>query len=196
MTNPTTGSRALLLCAALLSLAPLQARAGDITGKVDATPAKYLEETVVYVEKADGKYTPKTAQMDQKGMKFIPHLLTITAGDSVKFLNNDGVDHNVYTPDNEAYNLGMFSKGGSKDQLFKTPGVYSQLCSVHPEMLAWVFVGQNPYSAIVEKDGSFKIKGVPPGTYSVAVWNSKLKAGPQSVTVAAGKVEVNFSVKR
>jgi hypothetical protein len=91
----------------------------------------------------------------------------------------------------------MFPKGASRERQFKNLGVYSQLCSVHPEMLAWVFVGQNPYAVAVDpKDGSFTIKGVPPGTYSVAVWNSKLKAPAQSVTVTSGKTDVNFSVKR
>jgi plastocyanin len=197
MPTATSLPRPLLAFAALLGIAS-GARAGDIVGKVDATPAKYLEETVVYVEKAEGPSAPKTAVMDQKGMKFVPHVLTITVGDSVKFLNSDGVDHNVYTTDNEGYNLGTFSKGTSREHVFSAKGVYSQLCSVHPEMLAWVFVGQNPHSAAVDpKDGTFKISGVPAGTYSVAVWNPKLKAPAQSVTVpAAGKVDANFSVKR
>src|SRR5712692_1721541 len=107
----------------------------------------------------------------------------------------DGVDHNVYSPDNEGYNLGMFPKGQTRDQVFKKQGVYSQLCSVHPEMLAYVFVGQNPYAAVVGKKGQYKIEGVPPGQYTVAVWNSHLKAPPLSLTVTAGKAEANFSVK-
>ena len=184
--------RLLILC---LCAAPL-ARAGEITGKVDATPPKYLAETVVYVEKAAGTFAPKSHKMDQKGMKFIPHVIAITAGDTVQFLNSDGVDHNVYSPDNDGYNLGMIPKDAKGDHKFDKPGVYSQLCSVHPEMLAYVHVGQNPYAAVVGKDGTYKIEGVPPGQYTVAVWNSHLKAPGASVTVAAGKAEANFSVKR
>lgn len=192
----THSGRSLLLLATLFAGLG-GARAGEITGKVEATPAKYLEETVVYVEKAAAPSTPRTHKMDQKGMKFLPHVLAITAGDTVKFLNNDGVDHNVYSTDHEGYNLGMFAKGGSRDQVFKTPGVYAQLCSVHPEMLGYIFVGQNPHAAVVAKDGTYKLEGVPPGTYSVAVWNSKLKAAPVTVTVTAGKpAEASFSVKR
>ena len=179
---------ALLLCPA--------AFAGEITGKVDTTPAKYLAETIVYVEKAPGTFTPKTHKMDQKGMKFIPHLLTVTAGDTVEFLNSDGVDHNVYSPDNESYNLGMMPAKGSGKYTFSKAGAYSQLCSVHPEMLAYVFVGQNPFAAVVDKDGSYRIEGVPPGQYTVAVWNSHLKAKGAAVTVGAGKAEANFSAKR
>lgn len=170
--------------------------AGEITGKVDVTPAKYLAETIVYVEKAPGTFPPKTHKMDQKGMKFLPHLLTVTTGDTVEFSNSDGVDHNVYSPDNEGYNLGMIAGGKTGKHTFDKPGTYSQLCSVHPEMLAYVFVGQNPFAAAVGKDGTYKIEGVPPGQYTVAVWNSHLKAKGESVTVGAGKAEANFSVKR
>jgi hypothetical protein len=130
-------------------------------------------------------------------MQFIPHMIAITVGDSVKFLNNDNVDHNVYSPDHEGYNLGMFPKDKSAERKFDKEGVYSQLCSVHPEMLAYVFVGQNPYAAPVGKDGKFTIKDVPPGKYTIEIWNSHLEGAGQEVTVEAGKpVEVNFQIKR
>jgi plastocyanin len=170
---------------------------GTITGKVEATPAKYLADTIVYLKQAPGTCKAKTTTMDQKGMKFIPHILTICVGDSVKFLNHDGVDHNVFSPDLGGYNLGMFKGGETRSYTFTKEGVYTQLCSVHPEMLAFVFVGQNPYAAVVDATGSFTIKNVPPGSYEVAVWNPKLKADVKSVTVTAGKpAEVSFALKR
>ena len=178
-------------------VALLLAAGGSITGKVSATPEKYLKDTVVYVKQAPGETAPKTLSMDQKGMEFRPHILVAAVGDTVKFLNNDGVDHNVYSPDGDAYNLGVFPKGQSRDKKFDKAGVYTQLCSIHPEMLAYVFVGQNRYAAAVEKDGSFKIEGVPPGTYTVAVWNPKLKADEASVTVEAGKAaKAEFALAR
>jgi plastocyanin len=181
----------------ILSLIPTVALAGSITGKVDATPAKYLAETVVYVKEAKATHAAAKVTIDQKGMKFSPHVVAITAGDSVDFLNHDNVDHNVFSPDNEGYNLGMFNANETRNYAFAKPGVYTQLCSVHPEMLAYIFVGQNPHHAVIEADGRFKIDHVPPGTYQVAVWNSKLKAAEQTVTVAEGKAaEVNFSIKR
>lgn len=199
MTSFSRNARSLsALFAAAAALLPLSAaRAGEIAGKVDATPAKYLEGTVVYVEKAPGTFAPKTEKMDQKGMKFIPPVLRATVGDTVEFQNSDGVDHNVYTSDNEGYNLGMIPKGGKGKYTFTKPGTYAQLCSVHPEMLAYIFVGQNPYSAIVGKDGSYKIADVPPGDYTVAITNPHLKAASAPVSVAAGKPgAANFSLKR
>lgn len=182
----------------LLALPPSAALAGGtISGKVEANPPKYLAETVVYVKEAPGTFAKKSHEMDQKGMKFLPHLLAITVGDSVKFLNHDHVGHNVYTTDNEGYNLGTFKEGEERSYTFNQAGVYSQLCSVHPEMLGYIWVGQNPYSAVVDAHGNYKIADVPAGAYEVEVWNSNLKASSVKVTVAEGKTATaHFSLKR
>ncbi len=175
---------------------PAEAAQPSISGKVSATPAKYLGETVVYLKGVNAKLTPKTVEMDQKGMQFIPHVLAITVGDTVNFLNHDAVPHNVFSPEG-GYNLGTWKAGETRSHKFTKPGAYTQLCSLHPEMLAFVFVGENPYQAVVGADGRFSIANVPPGTYQVAIWNSKLKAAAQTVTVAAGKpATVDFSLKR
>jgi plastocyanin len=174
-----------------------QAAGGSVSGRVEAMPAKYLEETVVYLKDVPGSYPAKKVPIDQKGMKFEPHVLAITAGDTVDFLNHDTVAHNVFSPDNEGYNLGTFKPGETRTYTFKTPGVYTQLCSIHPEMLGYIFVGQNPYAAVVDREGRFTIRDVPPGTYTIAVWNSHLKAADKKVTVAEGKTaEESFSLHR
>jgi plastocyanin len=184
---------AVLALPAVASAAPT----GTISGKVEATPEKYLADTVVYVKEAPGDHAPRTLKVDQKGMTFIPRILLATVGDTVQFLNSDRVDHNVYTPDGEAYNLGMFPKGQSREHKFTKAGTYTQLCSVHPEMIAYIFVGQNPYAAVVKKDGTYTIENVPPGNYEVAVWNPKLKAEAAPVVVEAGKsAKADFTLAR
>ncbi len=176
---------------------PALAQDGIIKGKVDVTPAKYLEDTIVYLKEVKGTYTPKTHALDQKGMRFLPHITIVTVGDTVDFLNHDNVVHNVYSPDGEGYNLGSFKLDEKRNYTFTKTGVYSQLCSIHPEMLGYVFVGQNPYAAAVDKKGAYEIKDVPPGTYKLSLWNAKLKAADKTVTVTAGKtLDENFSVKR
>ncbi|HEY5154748.1 MAG TPA: plastocyanin/azurin family copper-binding protein [Acidimicrobiales bacterium] len=178
----------LLILAVLTASATTLAADGTIAGKVDVTPAKYLEETVVYLKGVKGPArAPETKTMDQKAMVFLPHVMVITQGDTVKFLNHDNVVHNVYTPDNEGYNLGSFKQEEDRSYTFKQEGVYTQLCSMHPEMLAFIFVAPSPYAAVVDKKGSFTIPHVPPGTYQLAVWNSHLKAPDKPVTVAAGQ---------
>jgi len=199
-TRRRASSPRLRLLATGLALAlgsTARAEGGTISGTVDAQPAKYLEETVVYLKAVPGAYKPAEHQIDQKGMTFLPHILLVTQGDTVKFLNHDNVGHNVYSADNEGYNLGTFKENEVRTHTFAKPGVYSQLCSIHPEMLGYVFVGQNPYAAVVDKKGKYVIKNVPPGNYQLAVWNSKLKGPEKAVTVTAGKtIEENLTVKR
>jgi plastocyanin len=168
---------------------------GTITGTVEAKPSKFLPETVVYLVNVPGKWPAQTLEIDQKGMTFDPHILIITVGDSVQFHNHDKVDHNVFSPDG-GYDLGTWGFNKSIVHAFDKAGVYSHLCKVHPEMLAYVFVGQNPYAAVVDDKGNFTIDGVPPGTYELAVWNSHLKAVAQKITVKAGKQTAHFALKR
>lgn len=182
-----------------ISISPLAAAAqgGTISGKVEATPAKFLAETVVYIKEAKGTFPKKTEAMDQKGMQFSPHVMAVTVGDTVQFQNHDGMVHDVYTTDGEAYDLGTFDEGQTRPYTFQKTGTYAQLCSIHPEMLGYIFVGQNPYHAVVDSSGNYTIRNVPAGTYQLVVWNSKLKAAEQTITVAEGKTaQANFSLKR
>jgi len=177
---------ALTFIVAMLISAAALAEGGTVTGSVIAFPQKYAAETVVYLKDAPPPKAPRRHRLQQKGMTFLPHVLAIAVRDSVTFLNDDGVDHNVFASEAEAYNLGVFSKGESREHVFAKPGVYTQQCSMHPEMLAYIFVGTTAYSAAVDRDGRFSIPDVPPGTWKIAIWNPRLNAAEQTVTVARG----------
>jgi len=192
-----TLARAGAAALAALPALPALAEGGTVTGKVDVKPARFQDETVVYLKEVPGTRAPARHEMDQKGMKFLPMVLAVTAGDTVDFLNHDGVEHNVFSPSAEGWNLGTFKPLERRSQTFEAPGVYKIKCSIHPEMLGWVFVGQNPYAAALDRKGRYTLKDVPPGTYALAVWNANLPGTERSVTVATGKVvEESFSLKQ
>jgi plastocyanin len=195
----------ILLTFAPTLLAALAAAAADgsISGTVKAAGLASNADAVVFVQQAPGTFKPpaQPVTMDQKQMQFIPHVLPVVLGTSVRFLNSDPTPHNVFSPDFEKYNLGTWPKDQSKDHAFTTcakfPCVYTQLCRVHPEMEGFVVVLPNPYFAVSAKDGHFEIAGIPSGQYTVAVWHAKLKAQPKPVTVEAGKpVVVDFALAR
>jgi plastocyanin len=133
---------------------------------------------VVYVETVAGTFSVPAVHpvMDQKGMRFNPHVLTVVAGTTVDFLNSDTVMHNVFSPDQEGYNLGTWPTDSKRSYVFKHPGTYTQLCSVHPDMEAYIVVLQNPYFAVTNADGHFKIDNLPAGRYSLKVWGEHFKA--------------------
>lgn len=185
----------IAICAAaalLLFRAPVVSGAGaSITGTVKVTGAASNADVVVYVEQAKGAGAPAKADMNQSKMQFIPHVLPVVSGATVSFLNSDPTAHNVFSPDNEKFNLGTWQQGTTKEYTFakcaKFPCAYTLLCRVHPEMEGYIVVLQNPYFAVSGKDGHYAIEGVPPGSYTLAVWHQKAKAAPKPVTVAADK---------
>lgn len=189
----------------LLAGLSLQVAAGTISGKVESKKKKYLPNTVIYLDSVKGDFTApeEPALIDQRGMKFHPHVLPILAGTKVEFLNSDEVAHNVFSPDASAdkMNLGTWPKGQKKSFTFegnceKTCDAVL-LCNVHPEMEAFVVIMQNPYFALADDSGLFSIENVPAGEYTVKVWNPK-RAAPD-VTVAVtdkGCAEVTFTLKK
>jgi plastocyanin len=173
---------------------------GSIEGTVKAGGAA-APNAVVYIEHAQGAFTPAAATMDQRGLKFSPSVLPILVGTTVKFLNSDTTQHNVFTPDFEKYNLGTWPQGQTKDHAFakcaKAPCVYAQLCRIHPEMEAYIVVLQNPYFAVADANGHYRIDNVPPGPYTAGAWSAKAKAPAKPVTVDAAKpVTVDFALAR
>jgi hypothetical protein len=49
-------------------------------------------------------------------------------------------------------------------------------CDVHPWMFSYVTVLDHPYFAVSGKDGSFTIKNVPPGKYTLVAMHRKAAA--------------------
>ena len=187
----------------LLDMEPVSVAGTSITGTVKVTGLASSADAVVYVLQAPGTFNPpaKPVEMDQRKMQFIPHVLPIVLGTTVRYLNSDPTHHNVFSPSNEKYNLGTWKQGQTKDYVFskcaKPPCVYTQLCLVHPEMEGFVVVLQNPFFAVTNKDGHYEIGNVSPGSYALGVWHAKGKSQPKPVTVAAGKpAVVDFTLAR
>lgn len=179
------------------------ATAGTITGKVKAHGVKNSADAVVYIEKIESQSFPapkEHALMDQKGLKFHPHVLPILAGTTVDFLNSDDVLHNVFCPDGcaDKVNLGTWPKGQKRSYTFKTAGCQAvMLCNVHPEMEAYVVVCATPYFAVSAADGSYEIKDVPPGKYTLKIWHQKLKGQPVQIEVAdKGEAKADFDIQK
>lgn len=178
------------LFAAYTLEAGAQQSGGVIKGAVKSPwVARY--EALVYVDRVEGQFPPPKDKpfMSQKGLVFLPHVLGVVQGTTVDFTNDDNVAHNVSSPPGSAtvFNLGLYGAGVTKTQTFDNLGEVPLLCSVHPEMAAFVIVLQNPYFAVTDKAGNFEIKNVPPGTYQLKVWNEKLQGASQSVVVEPGK---------
>jgi plastocyanin len=201
MIRRSCAAAAILSALALVWATTTTAADSTISGTVKVTGQPSNADVVVYIQQAAATPAAKPLTMDQKQMQFLPRVLPVVAGTTVKFLNSDPTPDNVFSPDNEKYNLGTWPTGQTKGYTFskctKFPCVYTQLCKVHPEMMGFVVVLQNAFFGVSNKDGAYKIENVPPGSYTLGVWHMRAKAAPQSVTVEAGKpLTVDFSLAR
>jgi plastocyanin len=177
------------------------AQAGEIKGKVTG-PAGTI--VVVYVDTIPGQNFPppsKHAMMDQKNLKFDPHVLVALKGTTVDFLNSDTVLHNVFWPSlggnkKLSQNLGTWPKGEHKSYTFDEVGVAPLLCNVHPEMAGYVVVVPTPYFATTDAAGAFDIKDVPPGKYTLKTWSEKGKPTTAPVEVTTGVATVDLTVAK
>jgi plastocyanin len=168
--------------------------------KVKTKGAKSGKEVVVYLEEAGGDSFPvidRLVSMDQKSLIFIPYVLPIQKGTTVKFLNSDNVDHNIFLifeKTGETLDIGTWGQGVSVDHTFSESGVVITLCKLHLEMASYIVILDNPYYdlAIIDEgtqQASYRIQSVPPGKYILKTWHKKLKMkGKQaSITVEKGK---------
>jgi plastocyanin len=191
--------RRLLLSALSVCLAT-PVLAGDLHGTVKCKGVRDSADAVVYVTGVPGKTFPapkEHAKIDQTNLTFVPHVLPVLAGTTVDFLNSDAVLHNVFSPDDcaEKFNLGTWPKGEIRSFTFKKDCVATLLCKVHPEMEGYVVAVPTPYHAVTRADGTYVIKDVPDGSYTVKVWHPKLKSATKPVTVA-GATAVDFEIAR
>ncbi len=178
---------------------------GSITGTISVSGVKSPKGVLVYLEKVEGDWEApeKPAHMDQVKLVFTPAVLPIVKGTTVEFKNSDPILHNVFWPKGKGYagrNLGTWGKGGSKQYKFDKLGEVVLLCNVHSEMEGHIIVLQNPFFTVVDKDGEYKIEGVPPGEYTLKTWYSKpkkLRSKSAQVTVTAGESTTqDFSLSR
>lgn len=146
-----------------------------------------------------GKPFPEEGQvLDQAGCRFFPHVVVTPAGDELRVLNSDGVLHNVHTKSlkNSPINRSMRADVKELELKFKRSETVSVTCDVHSWMKAWIVVASNPYYAVTDADGAFRMDDVPPGTYKVRVWHETLGKQDGEVVVSAnGATTVDFEMK-
>ena len=202
-----------------------EAATGTIRGRVDVRASGGIRETrpdtgglgmapapdprdrrrsVVYLETAPrGAFDPdeaRRARMLQQNQRFMPHVLAVTAGTWVDFPNGDKTYHNVFSLSKaREFNLGRYATGRSKAVRFEQPGLVRVFCEIHSHMSAFILVFAHRYYAVTDDDGRYRLDGVPPGTYTLAVWNETVHGDPPRRTItipeAGGEVEADITIR-
>jgi len=164
-----------------------------------------LKDVVVRIKNGTmGKHAAPAAPvlLDQKDCMYTPRVVGLIAGQKLAVRNSDGTFHNVHgvigaknlwnkphAPKDPDYTLDSTPTAGD---------VIEVTCDVHPWMHAYAAVHDHPYFAVTPDNGTFEIKGLLPGTYTLEAWHPTL--GEKSMTVKIGtggraKVTARFSYK-
>jgi plastocyanin len=153
-------------------------------------PDNGLQNVFLYVKDGLGDRTfqaPKTrVVLNQKGCKYSPHIFGAQVGQPVTIVNNDPTLHNVHAMPkaNAEFNFGQTKKGMETTRTFDKPEVMVPFrCDVHGWMNAYAGIVAHPFFAVSKPDGSFEIKGLPAGTYTIEAWHEKLGTQSTKVTV-------------
>ncbi len=138
-------------------------------------------------------------QIDQRGCVYVPHVVGVRVGQDVEFLNSDPTNHNIHPMPraNREWNESQPPLGEKKVKQFSKQEVMVPIkCNVHPWMKVWIGVVDHPFFAVTGDDGSFTLKGLPPGEYTVEVWHERFGAQEARVSVGAGETKTaDFTLK-
>lgn len=174
---------------------------GATTDSVIVNANGTLKNVLVYVKSGvTGKFTaPKDAVvLDQKGCAYSPKVFGIQTGQPIRIHNSDDTLHNVHTlsKDNPQFNVGMPIKDMKIEKKFaKAEPIFKIKCEVHPWMASYCGVFDHPFFAVTGDDGSFSIKDLPAGKYTVEAWHEKYGVQTQEITVAGDAGTADFTFK-
>jgi hypothetical protein len=169
---------------------------------------KGLKDVVVYITSVKGKSTGAAAApvvIDQKNCEYIPYIFAVQTGQKILVRNSDPAPilHNVHATPTVAGNkeFNQAQAAGAADLSLSFPDAEEFLrfkCDVHNWMYSYVTVVDNPYFAVSDKDGSFKIANVPPGKYTVEAIHRKASGGKavtKEIEVKDGNATLDFTLE-
>jgi len=196
--------RELGLLGVLAALLPTLAFAGEVSGKVSlgvgGAHVRDLGPIVVYLSPRDGAAVPRQdrhAEIRQRNARFDPSFLVVTVGQPVSMPNDDVIFHNVFSfsrPND--FDLGMFPSGESRTVVFSQAGLVKLYCSIHESMSGAVLVTPSQWFVRASPSGRYAIPAVPAGRYDLTVWNEKLPASTQPITVGSQRLVADLVLGR
>jgi hypothetical protein len=159
-----------------------------------------LKNAYVYVREGVPAGTWPTpdeeVELDQDGCIYIPRVLGLQTGQTLRIRNSDGLLHNVNArPANQrGFNISQ-PTNMTTNRSFSQPEVMIPVrCDVHGWMAAYIGVQAHPYFAVTTEEGSFQIANLPPGEYVIETWHERYGTQTQSVTVPeSGEARADFT---
>ena len=188
-----------VLIGALLAL-PLSA--ATIDAVVHDARGVPIHDAIVYAI-PEGRPVPppkRAAVMEQKNRAFIPHVLAVQTGTSVRFPNLDDVQHHVYSVSPaKPFQLPLYKGSPPNPVTFDRAGVVTLGCNIHDQMSAFIVVVDTPYFEKTAANGRTALRDLEPGRYRVYVWAPNVRGEPAAKTVTlteSERADVDFNTGR
>jgi len=172
-------------------------------GRVNANGT--LPNAFVYISKGaenlSGTAPSEPVTLTQNECEYEPHVLGIMVGQPLRVVSNDPTTHNIHIMPKAGHDFDVTQQPGSPpvSDKFSTPQIMVPVhCNIHNWMQAYIGVVTNPYYAVTGNEGTFQIKGVPAGSYTLSIWTATFGTQEREVTVRAGEtasVDFTFATK-
>ena len=183
-----------------------------------------LKDAIVLLEgvEAGKPFEVSVPLIEARDCMFQPFMTVVRNGHAVEVINMDPVMHDIqgYETSLEAGARVLFNtplvmnhqhRRGDLHALHNhAPGkslvgpiylnkgrrTFYMQCGFHAYMESWAMAVNNPYYALTDAEGKFKIDQIPPGTYQLVVWHPQTGPGTtKSVVVKAdGKLVEQLSL--
>jgi plastocyanin len=141
----------------------------------------------------DKKFPAKTEPviLDQKGCEYTPHVIPLMEGQALKIRNSDDTNHNIHLLPkmNQETNFSQPKQGMEQDVKLVKEEVFKAKCDVHPWMGCYIRVFDHPFFAVTGEEGTFEIKGLPPGKYTIEAWHETFGTQTMSVDLKSGETK-------
>jgi plastocyanin len=156
-----------------------EAYAADLLAVVKDQRGSMVEGAVVMATPLDrrleARMKPQPQTVDQVDKEFIPTVTVIYVGSTINFPNNDQIRHQIFSfSPPKKFESRLYAGSAAPPILFDKPGLVVLGCNIHDWMIAYVYVSDTPFFATTMTTGIAKLSGLPPGEYSVRVWQPNM----------------------
>lgn len=160
------------------------AAAQQLTVTVTNPQGEAQADVVVFAESLDGP-TPVSQKaapllIAQKGKAFAPYISVIQRDAPVRFVNQDGITHHIYSiSDNNRFSFRIAA--GKSRQVIAGAGKRDGLaavamgCNIHDWMSGYMLVLDTPYYAKTDGQGQVMLTLADTGRYRVNIWHPQLQ---------------------
>lgn len=125
---------------------------------------------------------------ERKGCQMVPRVFGIQTGQVLRIVNYEGTAHNTQARLMRNPELKLTQQPGAApdERRFEQPESPIRITDeAHPWERAYIGVFPHPFFAVSGRDGSYSIRGLPPGRYTVEAWHEKLGTKTAEVSVGA-----------